>query len=95
MKLWIVEYQKIQLFKLWHGDTHIIADDKKGWKEKCPTFNMIIDKIKDFFNMDIQATRFNWYKDSEQWKPFHHDAAAIKPDKAKGTKYNSRSFIWS
>ena len=33
--------------------------------------------------MDIQATRFNWYKDSSQWKPYHHDAAAVKPDKAK------------
>lgn len=25
----------------------------------------------------------NWYRDSNEWKPFHHDAAAIKPDKAK------------
>lgn len=25
----------------------------------------------------------NWYRDSKEWKPFHHDAAAIKPDKAK------------
>ena len=29
--------------------------------------------------MDIKATRFNWYKNSDHWKPFHHDAAAIKP----------------
>lgn len=29
------------------------------------------------------ATRLNWYRDSKEWKPFHHDAAAIKPDKAK------------
>ena len=21
------------LWKLWHGDTHLIADDKKGWKK--------------------------------------------------------------
>ncbi|KAG6966432.1 hypothetical protein JG687_00004846 [Phytophthora cactorum] len=25
------------------------------------------------------ATRFNWYKDTSQWKPFHFDAAAVKP----------------
>lgn len=71
------------LWKLWHGDTHMIADDKKCWKEKCPTFNMIINKIQDYFDMDIKATRFNWYRNSDEWKPFHHDAAAIKPDKAE------------
>jgi len=70
-----------QLLKLWHGDTHFIADDHLGWKQKCPTFKMIIDRIKDFFDMDIKATRFNWYKDTNQWKPFHHDAAAVKRDK--------------
>ena len=31
----------------------------------------------------FSATRLNWYRDSSEWKPFHHDAAAIKPDKAK------------
>ena len=31
----------------------------------------------------LTATRLNWYRDSKEWKPFHHDAAAIKPDKAK------------
>ena len=70
------------LWKLWHGDTHLIVDDKKKWKEKCPTFNLVINKVKEYFNMEIKATRFNWYKDSSQWKPYHHDAAAIKKDKA-------------
>jgi len=36
--------------------------------------------------MDIdphnQATRFNWYKDSSDWKPFHHDSAAFNADRA-------------
>ena len=82
-----------ELFKLWHGDSHLIADDKlkiknsetdklMSWKEKVPTFNMVIQRIRTFFNMDIKATRYNFYKDSSQWKPFHKDAAAIKPDKA-------------
>ena len=79
------------LFKLWHGDTHLIADDKLrvkcdgksfSWKEKVPTFNMIIERIAKFFNMKVMATRYNYYKDSTQWKPFHKDAAAVKPDKA-------------
>lgn len=72
-----------QLLKLWHGDTHFIADDHFHWKEKAPTFAMVLNRIQQFFEMDIKATRFNWYKDTSQWKPFHRDAAAIKPKQAE------------
>jgi hypothetical protein len=76
------------LLKLWHGNdkiegTHWIADDKLKWKDNCPTFNAILDKLVDYFNVDIKATRFNWYSDTDQWKPFHHDAAAFDPKKSK------------
>jgi len=71
------------LLKSWHGDSHWIADDSTGWKKKCPTFLDVIQRIKSYFNMDIKATRFNWYKDTSEWKPYHHDAAAVKPDKAR------------
>lgn len=71
-----------QLLKLWHGDTHFIADDHTNWKERAPTFALVLDRLRDFFDMDIKATRFNWYKDTSQWKPFHHDAAALKPKQA-------------
>lgn len=82
-----IDHEK--LFKLWHGNTrgdpgtHLIADDGTNWKKSCPTFNMVLEKIVDFFKMDVKATRFNWYRDSNDWKPYHHDAAAVKPDKAK------------
>lgn len=72
-----------KLLKSWHGDSHWIADDKTGWKKGCPTFLEVIARIQHYFRMDIKATRFNWYKDTSEWKPFHHDAAAVKPDKAK------------
>ena len=72
-----------KLWKLWHGDTHSIADDKEEWKKNCFLFNNIIKKIQNYFNMDIKATRVNWYKNTKDWKPFHHDAAAVKKDKAK------------
>ena len=78
-----------ELWKLWHGDTHFIADDRLAkklgfdWKSKCPTFNMVIEKMKSFFDMDVKATRFNLYKDNSEWKPYHHDAAAIDARKAK------------
>lgn len=71
------------LWKSWHGDSHLIADDKKNWKKQCPTFSWIVEKLAEYFRMDVQATRLNWYRDSTEWKPFHHDAAAMKPDKAK------------
>ena len=74
------------LFVSWHGDSHVIADDKKmrgSWKKQSPTFTRIVDQMRDYFDMDIKATRFNWYRDQTDWKPWHHDAAAIKPRFAK------------
>lgn len=70
-------------FVLWHGDSHSIADDSLNWKNNSPTFNTIIDYLSTYFDMIPGATRFNYYENSKDWKPYHHDAAAIKPDKAK------------
>jgi hypothetical protein len=68
-----------RLWQLWHGDSHVIADDHLGqWKEKCPTFSWVVEKMAAYFDMDVKATRLNWYRDSSEWKPFHHDAAAMK-----------------
>jgi hypothetical protein len=72
-----------RLWKLWHGDSHMIADDGTHFKEKCPTFLKVLDRIRDYFGMDIKATRFNLYRDDKDWKPFHFDASAVKPEKAK------------
>jgi len=77
------------LWKLWHGDSHLIADDKlqrpdgTHFKDHCPTFTKVIDGIRKYFNMDVKATRFNWYRDNAEWKPYHHDASAVDPRKAK------------
>jgi len=71
--------EESELWKLWHGDTHLIADDNKNWKEKVPTFSYIVEQITKYFNMSSTSTRLNWYKDTNDWKPFHHDAAAVKP----------------
>lgn len=70
------------LLKLWHGDSHFIADDKADWKAKCPTFGVIVEEMAAYYGMKVKATRLNWYKGGNDWKPFHHDAAAVKPDKA-------------
>jgi hypothetical protein len=78
---------KDQLLKLWHGNdkiegTHLIANDRTRWKDVCPTFHMVVNRIAEYFNMDVKATRFNWYTDTSQWKPFHHDSAYVDPAKA-------------
>lgn len=82
-------YSGEKLWKLWHGDNHLIADDKLGggdWKIKCPTFGNIIDNVVRYFDVDVKATRINWYKDRKDWKPYHRDAAAI--DKKKSMTQN-------
>lgn len=94
----IGKFNPKELLKMWHGNeklegTHLIADDKirvpnaegkmTNWKEECPTFKIVIERIREFFGMDIKATRLNWYKDGSQYKPFHKDAAAVDPRKAK------------
>jgi hypothetical protein len=67
-----------KLWLEWHGENHLIADDTLKWKNNVPTFNYIIDEIKKYFNMEVKSTRLNLYEDSNDWKPYHHDAAAIK-----------------
>lgn len=70
-------------FISWHGDSHSIADDSLNWKQSSPTFNTIIEYLCNYFDMTPGSTRFNYYENSKDWKPYHHDAAALKPEKAK------------
>jgi hypothetical protein len=79
---------KEHLLKLWHGNetiagTHMIADDRSGFKNRCPTFLMIVERLKSYFEMDVKASRLNWYEDTSQWKPMHKDSSAVNPEKAK------------
>eukprot|EP00948_MAST-09A_sp_MAST-9A-sp1_P001424 g1424.t1 len=78
--------QSSSLFTLWHGDSHVIANDNMmggQWKNKCPTFIKVVERMKQYFDMDVRSTRFNWYRDNSDWKPYHFDAAAVKPKYAK------------
>lgn len=49
---------------------------------ESPTFNMVIDRLCEYFNIRKNWSRFNWYQYSE-WKPFHHDSAAYSSERAK------------
>lgn len=33
------------IFCLWHGDSHVIANDRKGWKGNCPTFDRLVKQV--------------------------------------------------
>ena len=77
------KFDKKKLIIPWHEGSHLIVDDHLDWKSSCPTFNFIIDKISNYFNMKIKATRLNWMQNLNDHKFTHHDAAALKPDKAK------------
>jgi hypothetical protein len=79
----IKQIGKNDIFKLWHGDTHYIVDDHINWKKLCPKFIEVIDTIKEYFGIDVKATRFNWYENSNHFKPYHFDAAAFDEEKAK------------
>jgi hypothetical protein len=70
----------------WHEKSHFIANDRDRhgkWKQDSPMFTAVVEKIAAYFQMDVKATRFNLYRDEEEWKPYHHDAAAVKKDKAR------------
>jgi len=57
----------------WHEGAHLISKNPVG----SPTFEMVIEKLCEYFCIRRKSvgTRFNWYRDSSDWKPFHHDSA--------------------
>ena len=64
----------------WHEGAHLISKNPKGSK----TYQLIQEKIAKYFGIAQKSvgTRFNWYRDSSDWKPSHHDSAAFNPHRA-------------
>jgi hypothetical protein len=61
-------------FISWHEGSHLICKEPK----QSQTFQMILKRLCDYFDIDATSagTRFNWYKDSQDWKvskPFPSD----------------------
>ncbi|KDO30740.1 hypothetical protein SPRG_04641 [Saprolegnia parasitica CBS 223.65] len=65
----------------WAEGCHLISQNPTG----SPTYEMVLRRASEYFNMKAgsQGTRFNWYRDSSDWKPFHHDSAAYNPGRAR------------
>jgi hypothetical protein len=65
----------------WHEGSHLISKNPNG----SQTYHEIQSKIAQYFNIPMQSvgTRFNWYRNSTDWKPFHHDSAAYNHQRAQ------------
>mmetsp|Transcript_3620 Transcript_3620/g.4822 ORF Transcript_3620/g.4822 Transcript_3620/m.4822 type:complete len:442 (+) Transcript_3620:92-1417(+) len=65
----------------WHEGCHLVTKNP----EKSETFKKILDRVAEYFSIKLgsHGTRFNWYRDSSDWKPFHHDSAAFNQQRAK------------
>ena len=68
-------------------ETHELASEGGGmvnWSkhlkhenpEFSQTFARIVHAMSEYFDVDVYATRLNFYRDGTDWKPFHHDSHA-------------------
>ncbi|ARF12464.1 2OG-FeII oxygenase superfamily protein [Klosneuvirus KNV1] len=62
-----------------HKDTGMI-NWSKHFRHEDPsfskTFNDIVEQMAKHFNVEVLQTRLNYYKDGNDWKPYHHDKHA-------------------
>ena len=65
----------------WHEGSHLITKNPNN----SQTYQDIQQRISHYFSIPMESvgTRFNWYRDSSDWKPFHHDSAAYNEQRAQ------------
>jgi hypothetical protein len=65
----------------WHEGAHLLSQNPTGSK----MYQHVLDKMCEYFAVaeKNRGTRFNWYRDGSDWKPFHHDSAAFNPQRAQ------------
>lgn len=57
-----------------------------------PTFRQLLARLDAYFDVEILATRLNFYRDNSDFKPFHHDSHAygqngVKEDYTMGASF--------
>jgi len=64
----------------WHEGAHLLSQNPAG----SPTYNKVLERMCQYFKAaeGNRGTRFNWYRDGSDWKPFHHDSAAFNEQRA-------------
>eukprot|EP01036_Dinobryon_divergens_P024917 gene24917-33410_t len=77
---WDIYYRLIDEMRHSQG-AHLISQNPSG----SPTFAAIQSRISQYFGINNKkvGTRFNWYRDASDWKPFHHDSAAFNQSRAQ------------
>jgi len=65
----------------WHEGAHLLSQNPTGSR----TYQEVINRMCEYFSIaeGNRGTRFNWYRDGADWKPFHHDSAAFNEQRAK------------
>lgn len=80
--------KELETNKLIQWSKHLKIDNPT----QSETFSELITKISSDFNMEIYASRLNYYQDGYSWKPFHHDSHAygeVKEDITIGISLGS------
>lgn len=64
----------------WHEGAHLISQNPAGSR----TYQDVLERVRRQFDIAPGhcGTRFNWYRDGSDWKPFHHDSAAFNAQRA-------------
>ena len=63
-----------------------------------PTFQGIVERLALHFDVEVFATRLNFYRDGSDWKPFHHDshaygAGGVKEDFTMGASFGAERAL--
>lgn len=45
------------------------------------TFSLILEYLSRYFDVEVYASRLNYYRNGADWKPYHHDSHAYCPHK--------------
>jgi hypothetical protein len=72
------------------GDTEThMTDGMVPWSQHqrhenpafSPHFQRIVAQLAEYFDVEVYASRLNFYRDGRDWKPFHHDSHAYASGK--------------
>ena len=74
------ELQSVQFLNFRnHNDALLMLHEKEN-RNISKTFTMIVDKLAEYFNIEINNALLNLYKDGNDYKPFHSDKYNVGTD---------------
>jgi hypothetical protein len=91
----LTQLQKQQVkgseFISWHEGSHLICKEPT----QCKTYQKILARLCEYFDIDASSagTRFNWYKDSQDWKVSTAVHGTAQHNKVHGTNKSSISNL--